>query len=154
MLGCALMGLAGILWQGSQDFVSPTSFLPIVTFYVFVAVIIGGSGSNTGSVIGGFLFASLLFEAPRRVGGRLRDTIPLADTPNTFAEAITGPLDFAAYLTANVGSVQFILLGVVLVLIIQRRPDGVLGHRSEPAAAVDLTERTANGDQAADGRRR
>ncbi len=151
MLGCALMGLAGILWQGSQDFVSPTSFLPIVTFYVFVAVIIGGSGSNTGSVIGGFLFASLLFEAPRRVGGRLRDTIPVADTPNTFAEAVTGPLEFAAYLTANVGSIQFILLGVVLVLIIQKRPDGVLGHRSEPAAAVDLTGRTTNGDRATDG---
>ncbi len=146
MLGCALMGLAGILWQGSQDFVSPTSFMPIVTFYVFVALIIGGAGSNTGSVIGGFLFASLLFEAPRRVGGRLRDAIPVADTPNTFAEAFTGPLEFLAYLTGNVGAVQFILLGVVLILIIQRRPDGVLGHRSEPAAAVNLGERSPEGE--------
>jgi branched-chain amino acid transport system permease protein len=34
------------------------------------------------------------------------------------------------------------LLGVVLVYLIQHRPDGLLGHRKEVAASVDLSERT------------
>jgi len=54
VIGCALMGLAGILWFGSQGNVSPTpQFMPVLTFYVFIAVIIGGSGSNAGAVLGG-----------------------------------------------------------------------------------------------------
>lgn len=53
VIGCALMGLAGILWFGSQGNVSPTpQFMPVLTFYVFIAVIIGGSGSNAGAVLG------------------------------------------------------------------------------------------------------
>ncbi|MFC7058250.1 branched-chain amino acid ABC transporter permease [Halovenus salina] len=66
MLGCALMGLAGILWQGSQGFANPNSFRPVITFYAFIALIIGGSGSNTGSVVGSILFVGLLFEGPGR----------------------------------------------------------------------------------------
>ncbi|SNR30431.1 branched-chain amino acid ABC transporter permease [Halorubrum vacuolatum] len=144
MLGCALMGLAGILWQGSQGFVSPDSFRPIVTFYVFVAVIIGGSGSNTGSVIGALFFVSLLFLAPRRVGGIVDARLDLLDAPGTFAGAVD-PLitvfnaePMLAYAIDNISALQFILLGVVLILIVQYRPDGVMGHRTETAAAADL----------------
>ncbi|WP_178917445.1 branched-chain amino acid ABC transporter permease [Natronomonas gomsonensis] len=144
MVGCALMGLAGMLWHGSQSFVSPTSFRPVLTFYVFIAVIIGGSGSNTGSVVGGFLFASLLFEAPRRIGGTISNANLVQSTPNSFAEAVAGPLEFLAYTADNIGAIQFIILGVVLVAIIRYRPDGVLGHRTESAAAVDLSNRGEN----------
>ena len=144
MLGCALMGLAGILWQGSQGFVSPDSFRPIVTFYVFVAVILGGSGSNTGSVVGALLFVSLLFLARRRVGGIVDARLDLIDAPGTFAASVNPLLStfnaepLLAYAINNISALQFILLGVVLILIVQYRPDGVLGHRRETAAAVDL----------------
>ena len=144
MLGCALMGLGGILWQGSQGFVSPDSFRPIVTFYVFVAVIIGGSGSNTGSVVGALFFVSLLFLAPRRIGGIVDARLDLIDAPGTFAGA-ADPLvsvfnaePMLAYTIDNISALQFILLGIVLILIVQNRPDGIMGHRTETAAAVDL----------------
>lgn len=146
MLGCALMGLAGILWHGSQGNVSPTpQYMPLLTFYVFIAVIIGGSGSNTGSVVGGFVFAGVLFEGPRRVGSVVRgsEIIEAVDTPPTFTEALISlgsvdPMPFLAYVTDNVAPLQFILLGVVLIVLMQRRPEGLLGHRIEPATATDI----------------
>lgn len=154
MLGCALMGLGGILWQGSQALVNPTLFLPIVTFYIFIALIIGGSGSNTGSVIGGALFAGVLFEGPRFVKRLVDQTIDLGSAPNTFSGAITpilsgfdfGPL--LAYTLADIASLQFILVGVVLIYMMQNRPEGLLGHRKEIAAGVDLSRRDTGGPEA------
>lgn len=146
MLGCALMGLAGILWQGSFGFVSPNDFMPVVTFYIFVAVIIGGSGSNTGSIIGSILFVGLLFEGPRRALGALGNRVDFGRAPNSFGDAVAPILSgditpFFAYAVANRSALVFVLLGTVLIIIIQTRPDGALGGRNEPAAAVDLSTR-------------
>ncbi|MFP9193359.1 branched-chain amino acid ABC transporter permease [Natrialbaceae archaeon A-CW1-1] len=154
MLGCALMGLGGILWQGSQGYVSPDSFRPIITFYVFIALIIGGSGSNTGSIVGSILFVGLLFEGPRTFGNIVSNAVTLGSAPSTFAGAVEPLLAFnfaplLAYLFANISSFRFILLGVVLVLLMQRRPEGVLGHRTESAAAItlDRPDRTDTGGE-------
>jgi branched-chain amino acid transport system permease protein len=160
VLGCALMGLAGILWQGSQSLITPALFLPIVTFYVFVALIIGGSGSNTGSVIGGALFAGLLFLGPTFVGRIVDASFDLGGAPSTFTDAAAtlGSLDAApllAYSLDRVSTLRFVLLGIVLVYLMQRRPEGLLGYRKEPAAAVDLSRRDApegeGGPAATDG---
>ncbi|EMA53337.1 MULTISPECIES: branched-chain amino acid ABC transporter permease [Halococcus] len=154
MLGCALMGLAGILWQGSQALITPALFLPIVTFYVFIALMIGGSGSNTGSVIGGALFAGLLFLGPTFVGRIVDSSFSLGGAPNTFTAAVAalGSFDITpliAYALDNISVLRFVLLGVVLVVLMQRRPEGLLGHRKEPAAAVDLSRRSVSGDDSA-----
>ncbi|WP_058366555.1 branched-chain amino acid ABC transporter permease [Haloparvum sedimenti] len=151
MLGCALMGLGGILWQGSQGFVSPNSFRPIVTFYVFVAVIVGGSGSNTGSIVGSILFVGLLFEGPRTIGSILGNALELGGSPGTFPAAVAplgslDPMPLLAYAVGNISAFRFILLGVVLVLLMQHRPEGVLGHRTETAAAVDLHRSGSGGE--------
>ena len=147
-IGCALMGLAGILWFGSQGNVSPTpQFMPLLTFYVFVAVIIGGAGSNTGAVLGGIVFATVLFEGPRRVGSTIRGAID-APTPPSFADAVASldPIAFLAFATDNIAPLQFVFLGLVLIFIMHRRPDGLLGHRMESAAAVDPAHRPTGGD--------
>lgn len=155
MLGCALMGLGGILWQGSQALVNPSLFLPIITFYIFIALIIGGAGSNTGSVIGGALFAGLLFEGPTFVKRVVDQSIDLGSPPNTFTDAVAalGSLDFGpllAYALADIANLRYVLVGVVLVYLMQNRPQGLLGHRKEPAAAVDLSRRdSAAGDPGA-----
>ena len=147
MIGCALMGLAGILWQGSQGTVSPTpTFRPLITFYTFVAMMLGGSGSNTGSVIGGILFAGVLFEAPRKFGSLLRNSFSGAN-PATFADAVTGGLSsFLVYFSNNIAAIQFVILGVVLIAMMRRRPEGILGHRTEEAAAVRLSDRPVAAD--------
>jgi branched-chain amino acid transport system permease protein len=149
MIGCALMGLAGILWMGSQGTISPTpQFRPNITFFVFVAMMLGGAGSNTGSVLGGIVFAGVLFEAPRRVGQLIVDTDA---NPAHFAEAISAlaggdVAPFLAYVSDGIGALQFVLLGVVLIILMYRKPEGILGHRIEEASAVDLNERPTAAD--------
>ncbi|PSQ29730.1 branched-chain amino acid ABC transporter permease [Halobacteriales archaeon SW_6_65_46] len=148
MLGCALMGLAGIMWYGAvgQSSVYPNTFKPELTFYIFIALIIGGAGSNTGSVLGGALFAGLLFEAPPRVATILSDVLGVTQTPDTIIAAL-GPVasgqfvPLLGFFLDNMSQLRFIFVGVLLIYLVQRRPDGLLGHRSEVAAATDLSAR-------------
>ena len=148
MVGCALMGLGGALWQGiGNQSVNPGSnFLPVLTFYIFIALIIGGSGSNTGSVLGGAVFAALLYLLPTyitNVVGTLNLTLP---RPPTVVDAVTpllsaDPLPLVGFLVSNIDNLRFVIIGVLLVWLMQNRPDGLLGHRKEEAASVDLMRR-------------
>jgi len=151
-LGCGLMGLAGILWyaMGPRASVVPTNFRPELTFYIFIALIIGGSGSNTGSILGGALFASLLFEAPPRVATIIGNRYEIAADPNNLVYALTPIVDgelmpLAGFLLNNIDTLRFIAMGVLLILLVQRRPEGLLGARKETAAAVSLDEDTRPG---------
>ncbi|WP_323192620.1 branched-chain amino acid ABC transporter permease [Halostella sp. PRR32] len=148
MLGCALMGFAGILWQGSQSLITPTQFTPMLTFYIFIALIIGGAGSNTGSVIGGALFAGLLFQGPVFVSRIVETVFSLGTAPNTFPDAVAGlaalrvePL--LAYTLSNLASLRFVIVGLVLIYLMLKQPTGILGHRKEIAASIDITERVS-----------
>ncbi|WP_336034261.1 branched-chain amino acid ABC transporter permease [Halobacterium yunchengense] len=163
-LGCALMGLAGILWfgMGPRASVTPATFRPNITFYIFIALIVGGAGSNTGSVLGGALFASLLFEAPPIVRSIVTDAFDVQADPANLVEALvpvaSGELaPLAGFLLNNIDTLRFIGIGVLLVVLVQRRPDGLLGARKETASSVALTEdtrptgSTGRGAAAADG---
>jgi branched-chain amino acid transport system permease protein len=155
MVGCALMGLAGILWQGSRGFVNPNSFLPQVTFFIWIALIIGGAGSNTGSVIGAALFAAVLFEGPRYIANVASQTLELGSAPQTFAAAVGSlfnldPTAFLAYALNNIAPLRLVLVGVVLIWLMQNRPEGLLGHRKESASSIPLG-RPAGKSVAADG---
>jgi len=143
-LGCGLMGLVSILWYLGQGSVTPSSFEPQVTFFVFVALILGGSGSNTGSVVGGLIFASVLLRGPQFIQRVIGANFDIPETPpDTIFDAFEGIDPFLAYFISDVSisAFRFILLGVVLIYLMQRRPDGLLGARTETAAGVDLFER-------------
>jgi ABC-type branched-subunit amino acid transport system permease subunit len=148
-LGCALMGLGGILWAARSGFTSPsvTTLKPLQTFYIFIALIIGGAGSNTGSVLGGAFFASLLFQGPLFVSRIVSGVLNIGTAPRTFHEAVAPLLSadiapFLAYALENIASLRFVFLGAVLIYVMQNRPTGMLGHRKEVAASVDLMTRS------------
>lgn len=149
-LGCALMGLAGILWQGSQGFTSPANYLPRQTFYIFIALIIGGAGSNTGSILGAALFAGLLFEGPPALARIISRFVQFEASPTTILDALVplaalnpGPL--FAFALDNVANLRFMLVGAILVYLIQNKPQGLLGHRKEVAASIPLTRPDSRG---------
>ena len=146
-LGCALMGVAGILWR-LGGIASTGDFIPMTTFYVFVALIIGGAGSNTGSVVGGAVFVSLIFQGPTFVKRLVTNFLDIGNAPNTIFEAVgpLGQLDYGPMLAytfsdVNVAQLRFVLLGVVLIYLIQNRPEGLLGHRKDVASPIDLSDR-------------
>ncbi len=149
-VGCGLMGLASILWQlHGSGFLSTTTFEPELTFFVFVALILGGSGSNTGSVVGGLVFVAVLFRGPTVLKQVIDENLNLTAEPATFVEAVQGFEPMLAYLTSDtpIEALRFIILGVVLVYLMQRRPQGLLGHRQETASTVSLTGRPGEEDE-------
>lgn len=169
MLGCALMGLAGafyaVYFLGS---VNPTAFMPQFTFFVWVALIIGGSGSNTGSIIGAAIFVGVLFQGPLYVKNVITNFFQVGGGPRTIAGGFDGlvgfdPTPLVAYTFANINLFRIVALGVVLVWLMKRRPEGLLGHRTEVAAAIPLhpvgepeqagtPSATADGGTTSDGR--
>jgi branched-chain amino acid transport system permease protein len=159
MVGCALMGLGGILWLGASGFVNPLSFRPNITFYIFIALIIGGAGSNTGAVLGGAVFSALLFLLPQLINQNAGQFIERGVTPDTIVGALApiasaDLLPLVAYAVENMASLRFVAVGLLLIYLMQNRPEGLLGHRSEVASAVNLSERSdraASGRPAADG---
>lgn len=104
--------VAGVLLAVHHQHVDPEAYLPVVTFYAYTALILGGAGRAWGPVAGSVAFWLVLTATDSvlgRVGG---DVLPVS------------PQQLAA--------VRFMLVGLVLVLLLRYRPDGVFG-RARPA---------------------
>ena len=167
MVGCGLMGLLGVLWfmnAGGRGNINHTQFRPTLTFFIWVALIIGGAGSNTGSVIGGAVFAAVLFRGPRflqTVINKLTETDLNTVARGGLGEAmapIAGSFDVVPlllYTAAKIQDLQLLIMGLVIIYLMHNRPDGLLGHRKEQAAAISLSrpDRRSGGERAvaADG---
>jgi len=147
MLGCALMGLAGILWLMGQGAVTPNFFRPRLTFFVWIALIIGGAGSNTGSVMGGAVFAAVLYQGPLYFQNVVTSVFQPGEAPGSFGPAISpllssaDPMPFLLYTLDSVRQLQLVVMGVALIWLMHNRPEGMLGHRKETAAAIPLGRR-------------
>jgi len=145
MLGCALMGLGGILFYAEQGAITPNAFRPRITFFVWIALIIGGAGSNTGSVAGGAIFAAFLFRGPIFFKNIVEETFEV-DAVNTFGQAVsplTGldPVPLLVYTVDNLNQLQLVIMGLVLIYLMHNRPEGVFGHRKEPASPIRIQDR-------------
>ena len=167
MVGCGLMGLLGVLWfmnAGGRGTINHTQFRPTLTFFIWVALIIGGAGSNTGSVMGGAVFAAVLFRGPRflqTVIDKLTETDLGTVARGGLGEAmapIAGSFDVVPlllYTAAKIKDLQLLIMGLVIIYLMHNRPDGLLGHRKEQAAAISLSrpDRRSGGERAvaADG---
>ncbi|MEF8842976.1 MAG: branched-chain amino acid ABC transporter permease [Haloarculaceae archaeon] len=143
MVGCGLMGLGGILWYMTQGAITPNTYRPRLTFFVWIALIIGGAGSNTGSVMGGAIFAAVLFQGPRYLKNVIEQFVEV-DAPSGFGPAVSplvsnlDPVPFALYTIDSIRQLQLVIMGLVLVYLMHNRPEGLLGHRKEPASAVPI----------------
>jgi len=150
MIGCGLMGLAGILFYAEQGAITPDAFRPRITFFVWIALIIGGAGSNTGSVVGGAVFAAFLFRGPLFVKNIVQETIE-ADAVDTFGQAVApivgsaNPVPFFVYTIDNMQQLQLAIMGVVLIYLMHNRPEGILGHRKEAASPIGLERPSISG---------
>ena len=106
VLGAGIAGLAGALKAHYITFVVPDQFLPLVTFYVWMAMILGGVGSLRGSLAGAAVLV-LILEGTRFV----RDLFP-------------------GILAVQMASVRLALVGLLLVLFVLYRPHGLFGNPS------------------------
>jgi branched-chain amino acid transport system permease protein len=105
MLGGAIAGVAGAFYAHFITYLSPDQFLPLVTFYVWIAMIIGGTGRTTGAVAGSLLL--LVFLEGSRFA---RDFVPGVSE-------------------VQMASVRLALVGLALILFTLYRPQGIMGSR-------------------------
>ena len=111
VLGSVIMALAGVFYAHLNLFVSPGDLNPITTFYVWVAVILGGSGSNRGALFGGVVVVTI------REGTRF--------------------LNEFAWIPFDTAPLRLLMIGVLIVLVMKFRPQGLLPPQREliwPAA--------------------
>ncbi|MBW4710226.1 branched-chain amino acid ABC transporter permease [Roseobacter sp. YSTF-M11] len=104
--GSVILGLAGGLYGTFYAFVSPQDVLPTLTFQIWAMLIVGGAGNNRGAIFGAFLIWG-------------------AWTASGWALSRFAPVEVQLY----TGSVQFILIGSVIVGMLMWRPQGFLPER-------------------------
>jgi branched-chain amino acid transport system permease protein len=100
MLGSAMAGLAGGLYAQYLQHVSPDLFMPMVTFTVWIMVLLGGPANNWGVLLG-----ATLVEVFDRGINILKDYIHLPVDPS---------------------DLQYILFGALIILVLLFRPQGLL----------------------------
>ena len=105
VLGSVIMALAGVFYAHLNLFVSPGDLNPITTFYVWVAVILGGSGSNRGALFGGIVVVTI------REGTRF--------------------LNEFAWIPFDTAPLRLLMIGVLIVLVMKFRPQGLLPPQRE-----------------------
>lgn len=103
-VGGAIMGLAGAVQAHFIGFIAPDNYVPTLTFQVWVMLIVGGSGSNKGAVIG-----SILVWAIWAGSGALTSVL------------------FTPEQQARAASLQIVAIGVMLCVILLIRPNGLFG---------------------------
>jgi branched-chain amino acid transport system permease protein len=107
-LGSALAGLAGCFFAWQFSFFSPDDFAPLLTFFAWMIVILGGPGRffavPAGAVVFGVLFA----------GTRFFDFAP-----------------FSWFDSAERAYLRLLLIGLAIIGLVLFRPQGIFGRREE-----------------------
>ncbi|CTQ63430.1 branched-chain amino acid transport system permease protein [Labrenzia sp. EL_208] len=118
--GSVIIGLAGGLYGTFYAFVSPQDVLPILTFQIWAMLIVGGAGNTRGALAGAFLIWG-------------------AWTFSGWALSRFAPVEAQLY----TGSIQFVLIGMVIVGMLLWRPQGLFPERlivSQPGRNREKTQ--------------
>mgnify|MGYP000400916934 FL=1 len=117
IFGSMIMGLSGALYATFYAFISPQDILPILTFQIWSMLIVGGSGNNRGAVLG-----TLVVWAGWVGSG--------------WALTKFAPVEAQLY----VGTIQFIMIGLIIVLTLLIKPKGLLPEQLIISHSLDWTE--------------
>ena len=116
MIGGAIGALAGMFLAIDQQNVNPDAYIPLLTFYAFTIVILGGPGTLLGPIIGSMIFW-FLFE--------FLDGVMTA----LIVDMDIGLFD--VFDSTDIGPIRFALFGVGLMWLMIYRPQGLFGSKEE-----------------------
>jgi len=120
ILGSAVCGIAGAMLTTLDGQFTPTSYIPLrYTFLIWVMVILGGSGNNWGSVLGGFVIWFVWIQA-EPVGLWVMTTVTSV-LPE--GNAVRDHLVEAA------PHMRLFLMGLILLVVMRYAPRGLLPER-------------------------
>jgi len=117
MVGGVFGAVGGMLRALGFSLAQPDNFITDVTFFVWVALILGGAGRVMGPILGASIFFAIIgFTDAFLREGVASDVIPDSVMSGT-----------------QVGQVRFMLVGLGLILLAAFRPQGILGNKEEMA---------------------
>ena len=117
-IGGIIGGIGGVIFAVVRESVVPDSLGTALTFFAYVALVLGGAARVLGPVLGSIVF----FFLSAFVDVALREAIEH---------------DVINFLVANeVGVVRNILVGLGLMALMVFRPQGIIGDKSEVAVSV------------------
>ncbi|MGF1488451.1 MAG: branched-chain amino acid ABC transporter permease [Prochloraceae cyanobacterium] len=106
MLGGAIAGVAGSFYAWQLNAVYPNSFEPLQTFNAWIIVVVGGAGSNPGTILGAIIFWT--YDALTRF------LLPQLGIDN-----------------ARLSALRIMIIGLILMFLVMWRPQGILGKKEE-----------------------
>jgi branched-chain amino acid transport system permease protein len=117
VIGSAIIGIAGAMLTTLDGQFTPVSYQPLrFTFLIWIMVIIGGSGNNFGSIIGGFLIWFFWVQSE-----------PLG---LWFITQITSHISDAniikTHLLENAAHIRLMFMGLILLLTLRFAPKGLI----------------------------
>ncbi|HEX6233310.1 MAG TPA: branched-chain amino acid ABC transporter permease [Jiangellaceae bacterium] len=119
-LGGLFGALAGFMFSIANAAIQPDLYNPTFTFYAYTILILGGAARVFSPVVGAMIFWFVLqFLATTMEAGIRADIIP-----------------FNLMTTNQVGPVRFMFVGLILILLLVFRPQGIFGNRKELAFDV------------------
>ncbi|MEU3020351.1 MULTISPECIES: branched-chain amino acid ABC transporter permease [unclassified Nocardiopsis] len=113
VLGGLIGALAGCMMAVHQGAIAPDQFKPQVTFFLWVILLLGGAGRVLGPIVGSMVFWFLM---------NFTDKLLRGLGSEGYLPFLQGP-DF--------GAIQLAFVGLLLVLLIVFRPQGLIGDRKE-----------------------
>jgi branched-chain amino acid transport system permease protein len=114
-LGAVFGGIAGAFYGAFIKSIFPTSFSFNISILVLCMVILGGMGSIYGVILGAILLQGLNFYLLPQI--------------NVWVHAIGNALGSPALSQADIPKYNFLLFGVILVLMMILRPEGIIPNR-------------------------
>jgi branched-chain amino acid transport system permease protein len=119
-IGASVGGLSGALWASKVNFMNSTTFGLENSILVLAAVILGGAGSIPGAILGGFL-VWYVPEWLRGVGSLLG-------------------------LQVNTSEYRILIFGLVLIVMMIFRPQGIWPNRRRAAETKDRAKEVIVGE--------
>ena len=120
ILGSAICGVAGAMMTTLDSQLTPSSYQPLrFTFLVWVMVIVGGSGNNFGSVLGGFLIFFLWVQV-EPMGAILMQIL---------TSSMAEDNGLRLHLLDSVAHMRLLTMGLILILVLRFAPKGLIPEK-------------------------
>ncbi|WP_299417099.1 branched-chain amino acid ABC transporter permease [uncultured Sulfitobacter sp.] len=120
ILGSAICGIAGAMMTTLDGQLTPGTYQPLrFTFLIWVMVIVGGSGSNLGAILGGFLIWFLWVQV-EPIGLFIMDIITSGMAEDNWLRA---------HLIDSAAQMRLMTMGVIMILVLRFSPRGLIPEK-------------------------
>ena len=119
ILGGVIGTVSGMIFALDRGSVQPDNYSRDLTFYILTALVLGGVAKVSGSIVGSMMFWGLFTFMDNLLRQVAKEPVSIGNV--------------TIMKSTQVGQLNFILIGITLILLMVYRPQGVFGNRKEMA---------------------